>query len=115
MLTDPDVVEGGHVGEEPNLLKGPSDAQLGDPVGLQPGDVLALEDDRSRRRGIDSGDRVEERGFAGSVGPDQGEDLAFADLKGGLVDSRQTTEALRQSVDYQDRPLVCHRLALLAE
>ena len=39
MLTDPHVVEGGHVGEEPNLLKGPSDAQLGNPVGLEPGDV----------------------------------------------------------------------------
>src|SRR3989440_7103633 len=115
MLTDPHVVEGGHVGEEPDLLKGPSDAQVGDPVGLEPGDVLALEDHRSRRRGIDAGDRVEERGFAGAVGPDQGEDLAFADLEGGLVDGRQPTEALRQSVDYQDRPLISHGSALLAE
>src|SRR6266571_274039 len=58
VLSHPHVVEGGHVGEEPNLLKGSSDAQLGHPVGLEPGDVLALEDHRSRSRGVNAGDRV---------------------------------------------------------
>src|SRR5205823_7310250 len=115
MLTNPDVVEGGHVGEESNLLKGPTDAQLRDSVGLEPGDVCALEDHGARGRRVDAGDRVEERGLPGAVRPDQREDLALADLKGDLVDGREPTEALRQGVHYQDLSVLCHGSALLAE
>ena len=108
MLADPDVVEGRHVGEEPDLLKGPSDAQLGDPVRLEAGDVLALENHLAGRRLVDAGDRVEQRGFAGSVRPDQREDLALSDLKADLVDGGQPAEAFRHGVHRQDLPVLAH-------
>src|SRR5205807_1455107 len=95
VLADAHVVEGRHVGEEPDLLKRPSDAELGDLVGLEPGDVLPLENDRARGRRVDAGDRVEERGLARTVRPDEREDLALADLETDLVDRRQSSETFR--------------------
>ena len=47
VFADPDVVERSHVGEQADLLKGPSHAQLRHPIRFQAGNVGPLEDHRA--------------------------------------------------------------------
>ncbi len=47
----------------------------------QPGDVLAAETDRAGARNQHAGDRPQRGRFAGAVGADQRDDLAFVDLE----------------------------------
>src|SRR5579883_215693 len=48
-------------------------------------------------------DAIEERGLAGSVRPDDAEDLARADLEGDAVHRRDALEALAQARDLEHR------------
>src|SRR5438128_407707 len=54
-----------------------TDAEVADTVRFQPADRLAFEADRARARGLDAGDGADERGFAGAVRADDGDDLAL--------------------------------------
>ena len=64
--SEADVFAHGQVGEQGGVLEDHADASL---LGRQPGDVAAVEVHASAGRGAESGDGVEEHGFAGARGP----------------------------------------------
>src|SRR5438876_762174 len=102
VFADLDVVEGGHVGEEADLLEGPRDSQAGHPVGFEAGDVFTLEHDGPGGGLVHPGYRVEQCGLAGAVRADQREDLASPDLKAHVVDRGQAAEAFGHLVELKD-------------
>ena len=75
---------------------------MGPPVGREPGDVDALEEDAALVRRIDAVDDVEQRGLAGAVGPDDGEQLAAVDLEADAVDGHQAAEALGHVLEDEE-------------
>src|SRR5918992_3243989 len=117
------VLHGRHVLEQADVLERPSDPQPGDLVGLplpwnEPEraggeDLLAVEPDRAHGGGEDPRDQVEQGGLAGSVRPDEAEDLAFLDDDLDLLERGEAAESLGDVSDLQDRhqepppPVVC--------
>src|SRR5262249_13918116 len=76
------VLERGELAEEPTVLERPPHALRRHQVGRESIDPLVAEPDGAGgERGV-SGDRVEERGLARAVGPDDGPDLAGLDAQG---------------------------------
>ena len=56
--------------------------------------ALAVDRDRARVRGLDPGDRLDQRRLAGAVVADQGDDLAGVDLEVDVDERLDTAEAL---------------------
>ena len=76
------VVLDAQVGEDPLAAGDLGDAEAGDLVGRQVGDVASVEDDGAVI-GLDHpADGPEQRRLAGAVGADEGDDLSLADLDG---------------------------------
>ena len=73
---DEHVLEGCHVGEQPDVLERARDPRLGDAVSGEPNEVATLEQDASLGGLIHAGDAVEHRRLAGAVRADDPEDLA---------------------------------------
>ena len=83
---DHDVFHGIHVVEEFDVLKCPGNAHAGNLVRFLAPDVSIFEKDLALVGFVDTVDTVEQGGFAGTVGTDNGVDLAFFDLKGDVVE-----------------------------
>src|SRR5690606_4507325 len=66
--------------EDPAPFRRDGDAAAHDVVGVLVRDVLALERDGALARARVAADRHQQRGLAGAVGADQGDDLALVDL-----------------------------------
>jgi hypothetical protein len=58
-------------------------------------DRVAPERDGPRRRPFQAGDRLQQGALPGSVGTDDGDDLAVVDLERDPVDGRNAAEVLR--------------------
>jgi hypothetical protein len=71
---DQHVLDGRHVGEEPDVLEGPADPERRDLVGAQADQGVPLEGDRALVGRVETREDVEERGLAGAVGADDGGD-----------------------------------------
>src|SRR5207253_2061234 len=56
-------------------------------------------------RGVETGDDVEERGLAGTVGPDEPDDLVLVDREADAVEHLEPAEAERDVVDVEVRVL----------
>ena len=67
----------------------------------QIGGVDAEDPHRARRRPVEAGNRVEERGLAGAVRPDQTDDLAFVHRQRHVVDRHQPAEPHRDAIGFQ--------------
>ena len=102
MLPDPHVVQGRHVGEQSDLLKGASDAQVGNFVRLEPGDVALPKADHAGRRLVEAGDGVEESRLPGAVGTDQGKDLTGSNAEADVIDRSQTAEPLGNMINVEN-------------
>ena len=78
---DQDVLQ--HIGvvEQFNILEGARNAQPGNLVGHDTGDVAAFKMDAAGGRVIDAADQVEDGRLAGAIGPDDGEDAALLDFE----------------------------------
>ena len=98
---DQHVLQGRHVVEQPDVLEGPRDAQLGDLELLALAERLAHERDPAGGRLVDAGHHVEAGRLAGTVGADQAEDLAGVDVERDAVERRDTAEAERDVVDLE--------------
>lgn len=100
VAADEDVLQDGHVGEEPDVLEGAGDAGLGDEVGLgrQEGAAVA---DGALGGDVEAGEAVEEGGLAGAVGADEADDLAFADGEADVVDGGEAAEAHGDAGDFE--------------
>jgi hypothetical protein len=104
-----EVVEDRHPPEEGDVLEGPGHPPLGDVIRLEPRDVRPLEDDATRVRVIEPTDHVQQGGLARSVGADDREDLALADLQ---ADPRHRLHAPEGLGDFRDLELRAHVWAL---
>ncbi len=63
-------------------------------VGRQPGEVLAVERDRSRGRRLEAGEHAQQRRLAAARRAEQGEDLALGDVDRDVVDGPVAVEVL---------------------
>jgi hypothetical protein len=97
------VVEHGEVFEQLDVLEGPGQAGPGDAVRLQPGQVAAVEADAALLGPVQARQAVEQRGLAGAVGADDGEQLARPDLEAHRAEGPDAGEAQVQVVDPQQR------------
>ena len=86
------VLEQRGVREELDVLEGAGDSKGCDLVRRNARDVAAVERQLARRGVVDAADQVEDRRLAGTVGADDREHLALADLEGDGVDGPDATE-----------------------
>ena len=100
---DQHVLEHAHLVEAALVLEGARDAERGDPVRRQPGQlVLSVgEQDLAPGRWMQAGDGVEKGGLAGAVRPDQAENLALGHGQVDVAKGLQTAKALRQSAGLE--------------
>ena len=96
------VLQQRRVLEQLDVLEGAGDAQRGDAVRRHVGDVGAVEHQLAAGRLVDAAHQVEDRGLAGAVGADDGEDLALADVEGHAVDGLDAAEVDREVVDREE-------------
>src|SRR5258705_2761930 len=99
-----DVVEHAHALEEGDVLERARDAERGHVGRRQVRALLAGEPDAALERVIEAADDVEERGLAGAVGADDGQDLAALDLEAHLVQRHQRAEAHADGLHFQQGP-----------
>src|SRR5437879_5397910 len=96
VTADQEVREHGGVLEQLDILESARDAEPGDAISGLLRDVLILEKNPSRGRAVDARDQVEDRAFAGAVGPDDGEYLALLHSERDSVDRLQAAEMQRK-------------------
>src|SRR6267378_1655305 len=84
-----EVVEHAHALEERDVLKGARHAELGHVGRRQPRAVAALEEDAALVGMVEATDDVEQRGLAGAVGPDDGQDLAALNAQAHAAQRQQ--------------------------
>ncbi|MNJ62054.1 hypothetical protein D3C77_578750 [compost metagenome] len=83
------------------LLRHQADLRTGRAVVAD--DVVAIDQHPSATRIDDAADDADQRGLAGTIGPQQGEDLALADLQVDLLERRVTGGiGLGESFDGND-------------
>src|SRR5262249_37413664 len=86
------VLERSHLPEQADVLESAADPAFGDVMRWLAGEVVAVEDDLTGRRGIDAGDHVEEGRLARSVRADQAHDRPPRDREVDVVDGEQAVE-----------------------
>ena len=96
---DQHVVEHAQVAEHAAVLEGAREAERGELLGRQAGDVAAREVDAAGVRRVEPGDEIEQRGLAGAVRPDDADQLALGDGERQRVDGGDAAEAARQPLD----------------
>src|ERR1700724_3124644 len=84
------------------MLKHHAEALARDLVRGKAGDVFALENDIARGRAFDAHDRLHRGRLAGTVGADQTEYLAGAQIEVEVLDGGEATEALGQAADFEN-------------
>ncbi|MNF77122.1 hypothetical protein D3C84_592600 [compost metagenome] len=106
------IFQRAHLAEHRRNLEGAHQPQAGDPVGRQLADDLALIQHLATGGRQEVGQQVEDRGFSGAIGADQGMDMPFLYLEIDRVDGGEAIELLGQSPRFEDD--VAHRYALPA-
>src|SRR5215510_2224510 len=97
MTPDHDVVEHAHMVEQGEVLEGASDAERGSRIAGQRGDVAALIEQRAFARPVAAGDAVDDRGLAGAVRPDDGEQLAALHAEADIGERTYTANPQRHA------------------
>ena len=92
-----DVVDDRQVLEKADVLEGPGHATGYVFVGFSSGDVLSVEDDSSAGGFHDTGQEVENGGFACTVGPDEADKLSVVDLDSVVGKGLNAAEMLPES------------------
>ena len=87
MQSDGDVLDGGEVAEEADVLKSAGDAAAVEDGGRESVDALAGEFDGSGGWRVDAGDEIEGRGLASTVGSDESDEFAGIDGEGEAADA----------------------------
>ena len=81
LLADHDVLNGGHVAEEANVLKGAGDAQTRNPVGGTAVEAVAIKEYIALVNLIEAGDAVEKGRLARAIGTDDADDALARNSK----------------------------------
>ena len=95
------VIHDAEGAKQADVLEGPGNAQPGDLVGTHAGDVPLVEKDEARGWPVHPCDHVESRGFARTVGANQGHDLLGVNVHGQIVDSHQAAKLHGSMADFQ--------------
>src|SRR5512139_2873489 len=103
VASDHHVLEGRHLGEEPDVLERPHHATGGDLVGLKVVDRRLLVVDLAPVGCEESRDQVEQRRLPRAVGPDERLDRPLRDVEGEVVDGLEAAEALADAPHREDR------------
>ena len=106
MLTDQDILNHPHVGEETDILKGSCYASLHNLSGLMVLDLLPFKYHRSSVHLIYTGQHIVNRCFSGTVRTNDANDLPLFYFKRYLGNSLQASEYFCDSVYFQQ----CHCL-----
>src|SRR5207302_1831350 len=99
--TGHDIVERRHSLEQGDILKRARDAAARGLVGPHMRTCFALERDAAALGMLEPVDDIEHRSLAGAVGPDDGADLALADVEGDAGDGFNASEGNRYVFDRQ--------------
>ena len=81
MHTENDMIEHAHFGKQADVLESAGKTKPRNQIRLHTGNVLAIQFNPTLCGGIDSGDDIEQRGFSGSVGSDDADNLARFDVE----------------------------------
>jgi hypothetical protein len=101
--TEDDVLQHGHRAEGKRSLHGHPDSLPPDLVGAEAVDSRTVEPDTAACGPLQPDDHLQERALPGPVGADDRDDLAVVDPERDSVDSRETTEALRDLIDLEEQ------------
>ena len=112
MKRQADVFQHGHLGENPDVLKGPADAHVGDLGGVLLDDALPLEGNAAGGGNQVAGDGIEECGLAGAVGTDETGKFSLIDVNADIIHSPQAAEGNDQIADLQHFILTAHAASL---
>jgi len=93
MAPDHDVVEHAHVVEQRQILKGAADAERGPRIGIEAGDVPPAIEQLAFGRLVAARDAIDDRGLAGAVGADDGEQFAVLDGEADIGERAHAAEA----------------------
>jgi hypothetical protein len=96
---DLDILQHAQRGEGLWNLESAGNAHVAADVGLEPGDIVAIEADASGRRRQRTGDDVEERRLAGAVWTNETERLVAIGFEGYAVEHNKAAEILLHPVD----------------
>ena len=94
-----DVLAHGHVRKERVVLEHHAEAP---PLRGQRGDVLALDEDPARVRGLEAGDQAQHGRLAAAGGPEQRDDLALRGGEGDLARDGERAEALLERLEAEE-------------
>src|SRR5262245_52611401 len=102
MHADQHVFSGRHVGEQPDVLKGPAHPQRGDLVGAQADERLAAKADDAGVGTVQAGEDVEERRLARAVGADDRGDTPV-EREAHALQGRKAAECLDDVDGLEER------------
>src|SRR5438046_514955 len=99
---DQNVLDRGHVAEEPDVLERPADAERGDLIGTETDERAALPRHGAGVGGVEAGEDVEQRRLAGAVGADdRGDPTVEREID--AVDGGEAAEPLGHSARLEAR------------
>jgi hypothetical protein len=97
------IVLDAEIGEHPAMLKGARETARGDRFRREPLKRLGREQDFAFIRPVEAADHVERRRFAGAIGANETDELAFADDEVERLDGGHPAETARQSANFHQR------------
>jgi hypothetical protein len=97
-----DVLENGEVLEQSNILKGSSNACVGDEMGRGAADDRALEYEFPIESSIHSGDEIKQSRLPGAIGPDHSENRSFLNVKVHLLQGLEAPESFADASTLQN-------------
>src|SRR5262245_10754322 len=103
MPTQHQVVEHGEIAEKRDVLERAGHAARSDLVRGKANDIGAIEDDTTSLRAVDTREHIEYRGFAGTVGTDDREQFAAADIERDAIDGFHAGERQMYILENKDR------------
>jgi hypothetical protein len=103
VATEQHVVEHAQLCKDPQVLKGPSDAEACDLVRLATHDVAAFELDLTVLGCVQPADRIQQARLAGAVGTDNGSDFARSYLERDIRESLDTSERQAEVMNCERR------------
>jgi hypothetical protein len=107
------VIQYGHAFEKFNILKGAGNPQFGNGMGMHTKKVFTLVEDLTFLGGVKSADTIQQAGFTGSVGSDDGEDLTAEKPGLDVIQCLNSAEGQRHVLNFYNS-VITHSVPLSA-
>ena len=109
--SDLDVVLDGHVPEQSDVLEGAGHAVFSDAVRGHAVNIVSGEADDAGGWLVEAGQKVEDRGFAGPVRPDQPDEFPGLEFEVEIRDGAKSAEGLGEFLDAQNLEIALQPVA----